>query len=108
MGDLRAHLPTLYWVFPVFDQKWRDAHTLPSLFTQSQPEWLFFVVILDENVLEGRCFANVEELKQKMVEALKGIKIDKFKTVLSSGKNVSIGVLHQMESTMKVAEVQNM
>ena len=40
-----------------------------------------------------------------MAEALKGIKIEEFKTVLNSGKNISIGVLHQMESTLKVTEV---
>ena len=49
-------------------------------------------------------FADVEEVKQKMAEALKGIKIDEFKAFLSSGKNISIGVLHQMESTLKVTE----
>ena len=40
-----------------------------------------------------------------MAEALKGIKIE-FKTDLSSGKNVSIGVWHKMESTLKVTEVE--
>ena len=40
-----------------------------------------------------------------MAEALKGIKIDEFKTVLSRGKNVLIGVLHQMERTLKETEV---
>ena len=48
---------------------------------------------------------DVEEAKQKTAEALKGIKIDEFKTVLSSGENVSLGVLHQMESTLKVPEI---
>ena len=47
----------------------------------------------------------MEEVKQKMAEALKDIKIDKFKTVLSSGKNVSIGASPQMESTLNVTEV---
>ena len=32
-----------------------------------------------KKVLKGKCFADVEEVNQKMVEALKGIKIDKFK-----------------------------
>ena len=41
-------------------------------------------------------------MKQKTAEALKGIKIDEFKSVLSSGKNISIDVLHQMESILKV------
>ena len=40
-----------------------------------------------------------------MAEALKGIKIDEFEIVLSSGKNVLIGILHQMEGTLKVIEV---
>ena len=39
-----------------------------------------------KKVLKGTHFANVEEVKQKMAEARKGIKISKFKTVLSSGK----------------------
>ena len=41
-----------------------------------------------------------------MAEALKGVKINNSKTVLSSGKNISIGVLHQMESTLKVTEIK--
>ena len=40
-----------------------------------------------------------------MAEALKGFKIDEFKTVLSSGQNISIGVLHQMESTLRMTEI---
>ena len=39
-----------------------------------------------------------------MAEALKGVKIYKFKTTLSSGKK-SQCVLYQMESTWKVIEV---
>ena len=50
-------------------------------------------------------FAAVEEVKQKIAEALTGIKNDELKTVLNSGKNVSIVVLHQMESTLKETEV---
>ena len=33
-------------------------------------------------ILKGKCFANVEETKQKMAEALKGIKMDTFKNHL--------------------------
>ena len=39
-----------------------------------------------KKVLKGKCFANVEEVKQKMAEALKVIKINEFKTVLSTRK----------------------
>ena len=52
-----------------------------------------------------RKHADVEEVKQKMAEALKGIKIDEFKTFLSSRKNISIDILHQMQSTSEVTEV---
>ena len=58
-----------------------------------------------KKVLKGKHFADVDEVNQKTGEALKGIQIGKFKTVLSSGKNASIGVLHEMESTLKVIEV---
>ena len=58
-----------------------------------------------KKVLKGKRFASVEEVKQKKAETLKGVKIDEFKTVLSSGKKVSIGVLHQIESILKVTEV---
>ena len=56
-------------------------------------------------VLSGKRFANVEEVKQKMAEALKNTQTNEFKTVLSSGKKVSIAVWHQMESVLKVTEV---
>ena len=58
-----------------------------------------------KNVLKGKCFADVEDVKQKMAEALKGMKTDESKNYLSSGKKVSIGVLHQTQSTLKVTEV---
>ena len=58
-----------------------------------------------KKVLKQKRFANVEEVKQETAEALKDIKIDEFKTVLSSGKKVSIGVLHHMDHTLKVTEV---
>ena len=51
-----------------------------------------------KKVLKRKCMADVEKVIQKMAEALKGIKMDEFKTVLNSGNNVLIGVLRQMES----------
>ena len=75
------------------------------LFTHFCPEQLFSFVSWMKKVLKGKHFADVEEVKQKPAETLKGTKIDKFKNCLSSGKKVSIGVLHQMESTLKVTEV---
>ena len=58
-----------------------------------------------KKVLTGKHFADVEEVKQKTVEALKGIKIDEFKNCFEQWKEVSTYVLHQMESTSKVTEV---
>ena len=40
-----------------------------------------------KKVLKGKCFTHVEEVKQKMAEALKGIKIDKFKNCFEQWKN---------------------
>ena len=40
-----------------------------------------------------------------MAEALKDIKIDAFKNSFEQWKKVLIGVLHQMESNLKVTEV---
>ena len=39
-----------------------------------------------KNVLDGKCFANVEEVKQKTAEALKSIKIGEFKNCLEQWK----------------------
>ena len=57
-----------------------------------------------KKVLKGKHFADVQEVKQKMAEALKGIKTDKLKNFFEQWKNVLTGVLHQMESTLKVTE----
>ena len=81
----------------------------PILHTPYSPDLTpndFFLFPSVKKVLKGKHFANVEKVKQKTAEALKDIKIDEFKKlVLSSGKNISIDVLHQMESTFKVTEV---
>ena len=54
---------------------------LPDL-TQSD----IFLFPQMKKVLKGKHFANVEEVKQKMTEALKGIKIDKFKNCFEQWK----------------------
>ena len=41
---------------------------------------------IKKKVLKGKCFADVEEAKQKMAEALKSIKIDKFKKCFEQWK----------------------
>ena len=69
------------------------------------PSNFLFVCFPDEKSPQREHFANVEEVKQKTAGVVKGIKIDKFKNCLGHGKDVSIGVLHQVESTLKVTEV---
>ena len=59
-----------------------------------------------KNVLKGKHFADVEEVKQKTAEALKGIKIDESKNWFEQRKKCFSGcMLHQRESTFKVTEV---
>ena len=77
----------------------------PPHSTYLAPNDFFYLLPWMKEVLRGKHFATVKEVKQKMAEVLRCIKINKFKTVVNSGKNVSMGVLHQMESTFKVTEV---
>ena len=39
-----------------------------------------------KNILKGKGFADVEEVKPKMAEALKGVKIDEFKNCFEQWK----------------------
>ena len=84
--------------------------THPPLFTQSHPE-RYFVCLCPwmKRVLKRKHFADVEEVKQKNRRTTKRHQnwwVQKL--FWAVGKNVSIGVLHQMESTLKVSEVLNM
>ena len=63
----------------------------------------YFVFPWMKSVIKGKCL--VEDVKQKMAEALKGVKIDEFKSCFEQWKNISIYILHQMESALKVTEV---
>ena len=80
MGDLRAHLPTPQWVFSSLWPKtaWPSCPTL-HIHPISPRETFFFVSLDEKNVLKGKHFANVEEVKQNVAEALKGIKTNKLK-----------------------------
>ena len=57
-----------------------------------------------KKVIKGKHFADVEEVKQKQIGALKRIKI-KVKNGFEQWKKVLIGVLHQMENTLKVTKL---
>ena len=58
-----------------------------------------------KKALKGKCFADVEEVKQKPAEALQGVKIDEFTNCFEQREKVSIGILHHMENTLKVTKV---
>ena len=67
-------------------------HPLCSL--HPAPKDFCFVCLfcsLDEKVLTGKRFAGVEEVRQKMADALKGIEIDEFKHCFEQWKQVLIG-----------------
>ena len=53
----------------------------------------------------GQCGRGETNRQTKMAEGLKDIKINQFKNWFEQWKNVSIGVLHQMESTLKVTKI---
>ena len=46
----------------------------------------FFYLPWMKKIIKGKCFTNVEEVKQKMAEGLEGIKINKFKNCLEQWK----------------------
>ena len=90
-------LPISWWVIyertcphcaqcsSVFDQNQHDPHASPSLFTQSHHKQPFLLPLV-EKFLKGKHFAHMEEVKQKTAEALKGIKINKFKNCFEQWK----------------------
>ena len=107
MGDLWMHQLTYRAEYSeVFDKKtgWLPCPTL-SIHPISPGVRFFFTSLDEKKVLKGKRFTDVEEGRQKMAEALKGIEIDQFKTFFEQWKNVLIGVLHQVESTLKVTKV---
>ena len=78
MGDLQVYLPIPCWVFSSSGAKtaWPSCPTLPIHLILP---WATVLSSQMKKVLKGKHFAEVEEVKQKMAEALKGIKIDEFK-----------------------------
>ena len=82
------HLPTpVFECSAVFDHKQHDSRAPTPHSTDLSPS-NFFVVVVSwmKRVLKGKCFADVEEAKQKMAEVLKGIKITEFKNCFEQWK----------------------
>ena len=93
----------------IFDQKQRDPvpHSphLPDL-TVSDCFCLFpWIKKSPQRETFYRCGRDETNKQTKMSEALKGIKIDEFKNCFEQWKKVSTGILHQMESPLKLTNV---
>ena len=114
LKTLSVHLLIAWWVIykhtcphltecsAVFDQKWHDPCAPPSLCTWFHPKLLFFCLFAQrKNVLKGKHFV-IWKRWNKKVRSTKRQKIDDFKNCFEQWKKVSIGVLHQMKSTLKV------
>ena len=87
MGDLWLHLPTPHWVFSSFWPKmvWPPCPTL-SIYLISPRVACFVLFSQKKKVLTRKHFADVEEVKQKTAEALKGINISEFKKCFEQWK----------------------
>ena len=66
----------------------------------------FFCFPRFKNVLKGKSFANMEDIKAKNGRSTKRHQNRQVQKLLSAvGKKVSIGLVHQVESTLEVIEV---
>ena len=65
----------------------------------------FFLFPQMKKVLRGKHFDNVEAVKQKMAEALKGIQINEFKQCFEQWKKHLTGALHKIGITANGTEV---
>ena len=103
MGDLWAFLPTLCWVFTSFWTKmaWPPCPTLPI---HPISLWVIFFPPDEKMSSKGNILLMWKRWNKKW-QSVKGIKkIDEFKKLLWVVEK-SLGVLHQMEITLKVTEV---
>ena len=116
LKTISRHLPISWWVIykctcphhtecsAVFEQRWHDpVPHLPDSPTLTPRDYFLFLWM--KKFCKSKYFIDKEEVKHKMAEVLKGIKIDKFKNCFEQWKNISIGVLHQIESTLNMTEV---
>ena len=62
----------------VFSDLWSSEYRARKDSVPVSAYWLWWGQVA-QNLLVSKRFASVEEVKQKMAEALKGIKIDEFK-----------------------------
>ena len=126
LKTLSTHWPISWWVIykhtcpqcvecsAVFDQKQHDPHAPPSLFTRSVPKWLYFVPLDFKKSSKENVLPMWKRWKKKTAEALKGIKIDKFRNCFEPWEkhlhrcvvlNTPINTGTPSKDTLKVTEV---
>ena len=107
VGDLRVHLATATLKDQQFlTKKQHDPFALPSLLTRSCPKQLFLFVSPDEKSPQRETFywCGIGETKNSgSTKRYQNKRVQR--PFWALGKNTSIGVLHQMENTLKVTEV---
>ena len=106
LKTLSVRLPVSWWVI----YKCTCPHSTECSAVFDLPVYLVsprvtFFVSGDEKVLKGKRFADVKEVKQKNGRSTKRYPNWLVQKLVSSGENISVGVLPQMESILKVTEV---
>ena len=115
LKTLSMPLPILWWFTstPAYivlriQQFWTenqyDPHAPPSLFTRSL-QVTFFCFPRWKNFLKGKCFADVEEVKQKKWQKHQKTSKSTSAKIRTVEKTSLLGVLYQLESILKVTKV---
>ena len=104
MGGLRDTCPHHAECSAVFDQKRHDLHASPPYLPNLAPSNFFCCFPGWKTSSKGNILPVWTRWSKKWQKYQKASKSTSSKTVLSSGKNVSVDILHQRERTFKVTE----
>ena len=101
-----APAPTMLSVQQFWTKTQHDPCAPPSILPWSWPWATFFLFSWMKKNLQREmlCWCRRGETNKKPAEALKGINFDKFKHCFELWENISVGVSHQMESSLKVTK----
>ena len=102
MGDLQAHLPTLYWVFISFWSK-KAWPAWPTLLIHPVSTHVTFVSLMKISS-KGSIFPMWRSETKKQLKHKKTLMTSK-NCFEQRKRNVSVSVLYQMESALNVTEV---
>ena len=105
MGDLQVHLIHCAECSAVFDQKQHDLCAPPSYSPDLAPGSFFVLLVSRDEKSPQRetyCQCGIGETKNGRSTKRH---ISDFKNCFEQWKNVSMAILHQMESTLKVTKI---